>query len=66
MVVGLEINADETKFRFMSRHQNVGQDHIKITENTSKPFDNTAKFKHFGTVVTHYEGHYYLLGCDAV
>jgi hypothetical protein len=46
--VGLEVNAEKTKYMFMSRHQNAGQNHnIKI-----RSFENVAQCKHFGTTVT--------------
>jgi hypothetical protein len=49
--VGLEINADKTKYRIMSRHLNSGQNqNIRIA---NEPFENVAKFKYFGTTLTY-------------
>jgi hypothetical protein len=48
--VGLKINADKAKYKFMSRHQNAGQNRdIQIA---SRYFKNVALFKYFGTNVT--------------
>jgi hypothetical protein len=42
--VGLEVNAEETKYILLSRHQNAGQNHnIKIT---NRYFENVAHFKY--------------------
>jgi hypothetical protein len=49
--VGLEINAGKAKYVIMSRHQNSGQNHSIRIANES--FENTAKFKHLGTILTH-------------
>jgi hypothetical protein len=43
------MNAKETKFMLLSRHQNAGQNDIK-TDNRS--FENVAQFKHLGTKTT--------------
>jgi hypothetical protein len=41
--VGLEVNAEKTKYMFMSRHQTAGQNHsIKVG---NKSFENVAKLK---------------------
>jgi hypothetical protein len=41
--VGLEINAEKTKYMIMSRHPNSGQNqNIRIT---NESFENVAKFK---------------------
>jgi hypothetical protein len=41
--VGLEINAEKTKYMFMSHHQNSGQNqNIRIA---NESFANVAKFK---------------------
>jgi hypothetical protein len=42
--IGLEVNADETKYMLLSRHQNGGRNHdIKIA---NKFFQNVAQFKY--------------------
>jgi hypothetical protein len=47
--VGLEVNAEKTKYMLLSRHQNAGQIHdIKIA---NRCFENVAQFKYFGTTV---------------
>jgi hypothetical protein len=43
--VGLEINAEKTKYMIMSRHQNSGQNQNIRIDNES--FENVAKFKYF-------------------
>jgi hypothetical protein len=48
--VGLEVNAEKTKYIFLSCHQNAGQNHnIKIGD---RPFENVAQFKYLGMTVT--------------
>jgi hypothetical protein len=50
--VGLEINAEKTKYMLLSRHQNAGQNHdIKIA---NRSFKNAAQLKYFGTTVTYH------------
>jgi hypothetical protein len=44
--VGLEINAEKTKYMIMSRHPNSGQNQNIWTDNES--FKNVAKFKILG------------------
>jgi hypothetical protein len=47
--VGLEINAEKTKYMIMSRHPNSGQNqNIRIAK---EQFQNMAKFKHLGTTL---------------
>jgi hypothetical protein len=47
--VGLEVNADKTKYILLSPHQNAGQNHeIKIA---NRSFENVAQFKYWGTTV---------------
>jgi len=48
--VGLEINAEKTKYMIMSRHQNLGQNQNIRTANES--FENVAKFKYLETRLT--------------
>jgi hypothetical protein len=48
--VGLEINAEKTKYMLLSRHQNVGRNRdIKIAK---RSFENVSQFKYLGTTVT--------------
>jgi hypothetical protein len=48
--VGLEVNAEKTKYMLLSRHQNAGQNrNIKIGD---RSFENVAQFKYLGTTVT--------------
>jgi ribosomal protein S2 len=48
--IGLEINAEKTKYMIMSRHRNSGQNRIIRIANES--FENVAKFKYLGTTLT--------------
>jgi hypothetical protein len=48
--VGLEINAEKTKYMIMSRHPNSGQNQNIRTANES--FEIMAKFKYLGMTVT--------------
>jgi hypothetical protein len=47
--VGLEINIEKTKYMWLSRHQNVGQNReIKMA---NRSFENVSQFKYLGTTV---------------
>jgi hypothetical protein len=47
--IGLEVNADKTKYTVMSRDQNVGRRHNIKTDNSS--FERVKQFKHLGTIL---------------
>jgi hypothetical protein len=48
--VGLEINAEKTKYMIMSRHPNSGQNqNIRIV---NESFENVVEFKYLGTTLT--------------
>jgi len=47
--VGLEVNAEKTKYMIMSRHPNSGQNQNIKTANES--FENVAKFKYLVTTL---------------
>jgi hypothetical protein len=47
--IGLEVNAEKTRYMLTSREQNAGQNHnIKIG---NKSFENVAKFKYLETAL---------------
>jgi ribosomal protein S2 len=49
-MVGLEVNAEKTKYMLLSRHQNAGQTHdIKIA---NRCFENVTQFRYLGTTLT--------------
>ena len=48
--IGLEINADETKYMVMSRDQNVGRNHSVRFDNST--FERMEEFKYLGTTLT--------------
>jgi len=43
--IGLEVNAERTKYMIMSFHQNIGQNHSLLI--LSKSFEIVAKFKYW-------------------
>jgi hypothetical protein len=48
--VGLEVNAEKTKYMLLSHHQNAGKNHnMKIGD---RSFENMAQLKYLGTTVT--------------
>jgi hypothetical protein len=48
--IGVEINAEKTKYIIMSRHPNSGQNqNIRIA---NELFENVAKFKYLGTTLS--------------
>jgi hypothetical protein len=48
--IGVEINAEKTKYMIMSRHPNSGQNqNIRIA---NESFENMAEFKYLGTILT--------------
>jgi hypothetical protein len=51
--IGLEINAEKTKYMIMSHHPNSGQNQNIGVANES--FENATKFKYLGTLLTNQE-----------
>jgi len=47
---GLEVNADKTMYRVMSRDQNAGRSHNMKIDN--RPFEMVEEFKYLGTTLT--------------
>jgi len=47
--IGLEVNADNTKYMVMSRNQNVGQSHRTKADNSS--FERVKEFKYLRTTL---------------
>ena len=45
--IGLEVNADKTKYMLMSRDENAGRSHIMRIDNGS--FERVEEFKYLGT-----------------
>jgi len=50
--VGLEVNADKTKYMVMSQNQNAGQSHTMKCDNTCSSFKRVEEFKYLGTTLT--------------
>ena len=48
--IGLEVNADKTKYMVMSWDQNAGQTHSMKIDNSS--FERVNEFKYLGTTLT--------------
>jgi hypothetical protein len=49
MEIGLDVNADKTKYMVMSRDQNAGRSHnMKIDKNS---FERVEEFKYLGTTL---------------
>jgi len=49
--IGLEVNADKTKYMVMSQDQIAGQSHNLKIDNSS--FERVEEFKYLGTTLTH-------------
>jgi hypothetical protein len=50
--VGLEVNAEKTKYMLLSRQQNAGKKHIIEITNMNVCFENVAQCNYLGTTVT--------------
>ena len=48
--IGLEVNADKTRYMVMSRDQNAGRTHSMKIDNSS--FERVDEFKYLGTTLT--------------
>ena len=48
--IGVEVNADKTKYMVMSRHQNAGQSHNMKSDN--RFFERVEEIKYLGTTLT--------------
>jgi len=48
--IGLEVNADKTKYMIMSRDQNAGRSHSMKTDNCS--IERVEELKYLGTTLT--------------
>jgi hypothetical protein len=48
--IGVEVNAEKTKYVVISRHHNAGQNHNINTD--SKSFERVEEFKYLGTTLT--------------
>jgi len=49
--IGLEVNADKTKYMLMSRDQNAGRSHSMKTDNSS--IERVEEFKYLGKTLTY-------------
>jgi len=49
--IGIEVNADKTKYMVMSQDQNAGRSHSIKTDNSF--FERVEEFKYLGTTFTH-------------
>ena len=50
--IGVEVNADKTKYKVMSRDQNAGRSHSMKTDNSS--FERVEEFKYLGATILFY------------
>jgi hypothetical protein len=50
--IGLKINVEKTKYMFLSRHQNVGQNRDIKVKIANRSFENVSQYKYLGTTVT--------------
>ena len=48
--IGMEVNADKTKYMIMSRDQNAGRSHSMKTDNSS--IERVEEFKYLGATLT--------------
>ena len=51
-VVGLEVNADKTKYMIMPLDQNAGRSYIMMIDNTRSSIERVEEFKYLGTTLT--------------
>jgi hypothetical protein len=47
--IGLEVNADETKYTVVYRDQNAGRSHNLKTDNTRSFYERVEELKYLGT-----------------
>jgi hypothetical protein len=50
--VGLEVNAEKTKYMLLSRHRNAGQNHDIHVKIGNRCFENVVQFRYLGTTIT--------------
>jgi hypothetical protein len=48
--IGLEVNADKTKYMVMTRDQKAGRNHSMKTDSSS--FERVEEFRYLGTAIT--------------